>query len=341
MKKFFVILLAAMVAATGGLLVYGAILGPAETYVPMKDGLLEAPPADIYRAGKTPYEVSSLLVNNATPNQIADAIINVGYNALQVKRYYFICRVDSLAGNKYFCSDYYRMLQEGQDFFYQALAYAAGFNSGNRRACIGSDRLDVTTTSVSYDRATKTFDAVFGEPDKREGEGKPYNYYPDRAEVLFNLPIAVSDASGQVVDYSVMENCAFTVTAPNNSTAPYYTLELNLNADSVNANSETLRVLSETTSDGKMKNIRVSELKFVFTIWPCGVFRSIDVTSAFSTTISGKSANATLTRAYQFSYTPSACSIINQIQNVGWEKYCNQSFLNAIAEREASWTAAK
>ena len=340
MKKIFVILLAIMIAATGGLLVYGAILGPAETYVPMKDGLLEPPSADIYRAGKTPYEVSSLLANNATPEQIADAIINIGYNALQVKRYYFICRVDSLAGNKYFCSDYYRMLQEGQDFFYQALAYAAGMGTGARRACVGSDRLDVSTNSVSYDRSTKTFDAAFGDPEKKEGAGKPFNYYPDRAEVLFNLPIAVSDESGQVVDYSVMENCTFTVTAPSAS-AQYYTLNLSLNADAVNANSETLRVLSDSTSGGKMKNIRVSELKFVFTIWPCGVFRSIDVSSEFSTTISGKSANATLTRAYQFSYTPSACSIMTQIRNAGWEKFCDAAALNAIAEREASWTAAK
>lgn len=339
MKTFLVIFLAFLIAVSGGLLVYGAILGPAKTYVPEKDGLLAAPPADIYSEGKPPYAVSSFLKKDATSDEIAEAIANVCYNALQVKRYYFVCRVDSLAGNKYFCSDYFRILQEGTDFFYQALTYAAGTNTGVRHACVGSTRLDVTTLNVTYNRSEKTFDAVFPDPTKREGDGKPYNYYPDRAEVLFNLPLALADESGRNADFSVMKDCSFTITAPS-SAAPYYTLELSLSADSVNASSETVRCLNDGAG-GKMKNIKVSALDFTFTIWQSGVFRSIDVSADFSATVSGKTANANMKRKYEFSYTPNACSIVRQIEKVGWEKFCDSTSLNEISAREAAWVAEK
>ena len=335
MKKVIVIILAILIAASGGLLVYGAILGPAKTFVPEKDGVLFAPPANIYSEGKTAYDPASALVRNASSDQIAEALVNVCYNHLRVKRYYFFCHVDSLSGNKYGCSDYFRIVQDGTDFFYQALTYASGTNTGVRHASMGNTRFDVTTFNVTYDRASKTFDAAFPDPTPKETPGTPYNYYPDRPEVLFNLPLALADESGQAIDYSVMANCSFELTLPSSS-AQYYTLELTLSPDSVNASSETIRCLNDCMG-GKMKNINVSALSFRFEIWKSGVFRKIDVNSEFTSTVSGKSGSGMMTRAYEFSYTPEAGSILKQLKDADWEKFCPQKDKDILSARENSW----
>jgi len=335
MKKVIVIILAILIAASSGLLVYGATLGPAKTFVPDKDGVLLAPPANIYAEGKEAYDVSSALVKNASSDQIAEALINVCYNHLRVKRYYFFCHVDSLSGNKYGCSDYFRIVQEGKDFFYQALTYASGMNTGVCHASMGNTRFDVNSFNVSYDRTTKTFDAVFPDPVAKETPGTPYNYYPDRLEVLFNLPLALADESGRVVDYSVMSNCTFDLTLPSSS-APYYTLELSLDPAAVNASSETLRCLNDGMG-GKMKNITVSSLSIRFEIWKSGVFRKIDVDSEFTATVSGKTGKGKMIRAYEFSYTAEAGSILKQLKNADWEKFCPEKDRDILAARENSW----
>ena len=338
MKAAFVILLSILIAVSGGLLAYGAILGPAKTFVPETSGVLEAPPPNIFMAGETPNDVSVSLVQNLTPEQAADALLAVTYNSLMAERYYFFCHVDALAGNKYSCSDYFRILQRGADFFYQALTYGGGWNVGVCHAAVGSTRLDATTLNVSYDRSAKTFDAAFPDrPDVRDANPGAFARTPYRVYGLFGLPLGLDAKDWRGTDYSVMTGATVSVESPSPA-APYYRLFLSLDPAAANASAETLRRLNEGAG-GKMKNLTVSSLTFAFEIWECGLFRSIEVSSDLTATLGGKTGKAMLKRSYEFSYDKKAASILSQIKEKGWEGALKASDLEKLTEREAAEAA--
>ncbi len=321
MKVALIVVLALLLAVSGGLLAYGASLGTSKTYVPEKEGLLLAPPDDIFRESETPIDVSSLLAVSLTTEQAADALLAVTYDSLMTKQYYFSCHVDALSGNKYSCSDYFRIVRDGRDFFYQALTYGGGFNVGVRHISVGTTRLDATTLNVSYDRSTKVFEAAFGEPEVSSTSGAPFKQNPYRLFGLFGLPLNLSGEKG-TVDYSVTTGAIVSLVAPTVS-EPFYTLSLSLDASSVNASAETIRRLNDGAG-GKMKNINVHALDFVFEIWECGLFRSIEVTSEFTATLGRKSGQGKINRSYAFSYDKNAGNILARLQDANWEKYVKE-----------------
>ena len=338
MKAAFVIVLSILIAVSGGLLAYGAILGPAKTFVPETSGVLEAPPQNIFMSGETPNDVSTYLVRDLTPAQAAEAILAVTYNSLMAERYYFFCHVDALAGNKYSCSDYFRILQRGADFFYQALTYGGGWNVGVCHAAIGSTRLDATTLNVSYDRSAKTFDAAFPDrPDVRDANPGAFARSPYRVYGLFGLPLCFDSADRKGVDFSLMADATVSVESPSSS-SPYYRLSVSLDPAAANASAETLRRLNEGAG-GKMKNLTVSSLTFTFEIWECGLFRSIEVSSDLTATLGGKTGKAMLKRSYEFSYDKIAASILSQLKEKGWEGALKASDLEKLTEREAAEAA--
>ena len=61
------------------------------------------------------------------------------------------------------------------------------------------------------------------------------------------------------------------------------------------------------------------------------------VNSEFTATVSGKTGSGKMTRAYEFSYTPEAGSILKQLKDADWEKFCPQKDKDILSARENSW----
>ena len=338
MKKILIIVISILLALCVGLLGYGVSLGSVKPYIPERSGVLAPPPADIYMQGETPNDVSVYLVKKPTPVQAADAILAVTYNSLMAERYFFNCHVEAKSGANFSCSDYFRIMQCGEDYFYQALTYTGGsVNTGVRHSAVGLTRMDLTTYNVVYDMDTKTFDATFGKQGPKVKDASPgaFSRVPYRIYGLFGLPLCLIGGEGAAVDYSVMTGSTASVIKPDDS-APFYTLLLSLDASAVNASQATLDYLNEGAGN-QMKNINVSTLEFRFEIWTSGLFRAIDVDAELTATVNGQTRESKLTRTYEFSYDAKAASILTQIEAAGWEKYVKKADLEMLRAREAAY----
>ena len=61
------------------------------------------------------------------------------------------------------------------------------------------------------------------------------------------------------------------------------------------------------------------------------------VNSEFTATVTGKTGKGKMIRAYEFSYTAEAGSILKQLKNADWEKFCPEKDRDILAARENSW----
>lgn len=337
MKKVLIIVISILLALGVGLLGYGVSLGSVKPYIPERSGVLAPPPVDIYMQGETPYDVSTYLVKNLTTTQAADAILAVVYNSLMAERYYFNCHVEGRVGKKFSCSDYFRILQRGEDYFYQALTYTGtGANIGVRHSAIGLTRMDSTTFSVVYDVDTKEFDYTFSKhPKVRDSNPGAFSRVPYRIYGLFGLPLCLIGGEGAAVDYSVMTGAAVSVIKPDDS-APFYTLLVKLDPAAVNASQGTINFLNEETNN-QMEDINVSSLDFRFEIWESGLFRAIDMETELTATAGGQTGESKITRTYEFSYDAKAASILTHIEQAGWENDVKPADLEMLRAREAGY----
>ena len=336
MKKVLIIVISILLAFGVGLLGYGVSLGSVKPYIPERSGVLAPPPADIYMQGETPYDVSASLVKNLTTTQAADTILAVTYNSLMAERYYFNCHVEGRVGKKFSCSDYFRILQRGEDYFYQALTYTGtGSNVGVRHSAIGLTRMDSTTFSVVYDVDTKKFDFTFSKhPKVRDAKPGAFSRVPSRVYGLFGLPISFGEKADSV-DYSVMTGATVSVIKPSES-APFYTLLVKLDPAAVNASQGTISNLNEET-DNSMEKIKVSSYELRFEIWESGLFRAIDMEAELTATVKGEEGTCKFTRTYEFSYDAKAASILTHIEQAGWENDVKPADLEMLRAREAGY----
>ena len=332
MKKVFVIILAVLIAATGGLLVYGATRKAPEISETISKGLLAAPPANVSNGAAHWYDVETMLAAPSAKQKAANLLVYTAYNHINVKEFFFKAHVDVLSGNKYSCSDYYRT-EQGANAFYEAFAYTGGSaNSATRRIDYNNQRLTDYSISVTYDRSEKIYSTAWNDPkvENRESDlpaETPYIIYS-----WYDLPIDLGgrqDAYNEIKTSLISDQVS--IDYPSDG-KPYYSVEFVADIEKANASEETVRRLAEGTGD-VMKKIDILELSFEAEIWPCGLFRSLKVNVRVVASVQGKRGQGTITRTYEFSYDKVDCSVANKFKQTGLDKYLSEEN-KAICESE-------
>ncbi len=338
MKKVLVIILAVLIALTGGVMIYGVTRGTPEVFHEVKKGLL-APPADSIQDGAAHwYSVDTMLSSASSSKQkAANLLVYTTYNHINCKQFYFAAHVDATSGNKYTCSDYYRT-QERMNSFYETFAYTGGsLNTAKRRVYYNDQKLEDVTGNVSYDRKTKEYRVTWNDPDVTANEPDLSNETPYMFYSWFDLPIDMGSRQSAYneIDASLIESAS--ITAPSDS-APYYVVSFTTDIEKMNASEETLRRLKEGTGD-VMKDIEILDMTLEYEIWPSGLFRSITVKSRVVAKVSGKKGEGRIDRTYQFSYDDVDCSIAKKFETRELTKFLNddnkaacQSELAALPE---------
>ena len=313
MKKVLIIILAVLIAATGGLLVYSATRGEPEEYHQITHGLLAEPPANIKEGAAHWYDVSTMLTGSSAQEKAANLLVYTAYNHINVSGFYFAAHVDVSAKKKYTCSDYYRT-QQGVNTFYEAFAYT-GKNSiipstALRRLDYVDQRVSVSSASVTYDLNEKVYTTTWDSPKTTDTSLSLRSETPYTLYSWYDLPLDMGD---DVLDFSLISD-QVTIDSPT-SQKPYYVLTFSADVPKAKDSAETLRRLKEGTGN-VMSKIDLMDLTYKVEIWPCGLFRHIEVYARVVATVTGAGrGDAEIKRYYDFSYDALDCSVALKFEN--------------------------
>ena len=333
LKIILIVIFSLLLAVSGGLLAYG-IINPASTQDGDETGIGEPPDMALFE-GEKHSDVSLIFGDkSATPEHKAtDLMIQVAYNLINIKQFYFSARVDVKAGTQTAFSDY-NYTRKGLNTFKRVHAYTGKLNTFVLRCYYIDQRLE-TTGLAEYDSDTGAW-SYPTDPSKKQSatlsksNESPYYYY---GTLDFPLDFGGKDAAiadeskrSDAIDYTLIDPDSVVLTE--NTKGGYYSLEFKVLASKLDASEEIRYRFADTTSgknlDGSLR-MKLDHFVDDFTvkaeIWKeSGVFRTISYETKVNATTGGENGDSTITKTLNFSYDDENCSVARKIMSVKGSK---------------------
>ena len=333
LKIILIVLFAFLLAVGGGLLVYGALQGPA-IIVEEDASAYSVPAANLYRGEYANKKVDIVAIKNdnsssSSAERAARMLVNASYNNIFINQFYYSAHVDvnpTGKSSKYACSDYYRA-KTGANMFYQTLAYTGSWNPLQIKIDYVDQRIKTSPLATAkYDRDTKqwSYNATPAEVSSSNvslPDPTPYNLY---SWYDFPLDLGGLKACGngstagrtEDIDFSLIdEKTVKIVEAQDSNGNDFYRISFKAIISKAQDSSETIARFSESYSS--LKNVEFSELSFEVDVWKdAGVFRKIEYNARVTASIGNDRGEVKINKLLAFSYDDIDCSVAAHIKKL-------------------------
>ena len=333
LKIILIVLFAFLLAVSGGLLVYGALQGPA-IIVDEDASAYSVPAANLYRGEYANKKVDIVAIKNdnsssSSAERAARMLVNASYNNIFINQFYYSAHVDvnpTGKSSKYACSDYYRA-KTGANMFYQTLAYTGSWNPLQIKIDYVDQRIKTSPLATAkYDRDTKqwSYNATPAEVSSSNvslPDPTPYNLY---SWYDFPLDLGGLKACGngstagrtEDIDFSLIdEKTVKIVEAQDSNGNDFYRISFKAIISKAQDSSETIARFSESYSS--LKNVEFSELSFEVDVWKdAGVFRKIEYNARVTASIGNDRGEVKINKLLAFSYDDIDCSVAAHIKKL-------------------------
>lgn len=333
LKIILIVLFAFLLAVGGGLLVYGALQGPA-IIVEEDASAYSVPAANLYRGEYANKKVDIVAIKNdnsssSSAERAARMLVNASYNNIFINQFYYSAHVDvnpTGKSSKYACSDYYRA-KTGANMFYQTLAYTGSWNPLQIKIDYVDQRIKTSPLATAkYDLDTKqwSYNATPAEVSSSNvslPDPTPYNLY---SWYDFPLDLGGLKACGngstagrtEDIDFSLIdEKTVKIVEAQDSNGNDFYRISFKAIISKAQDSSETIARFSESYSS--LKNVEFSELSFEVDVWKdAGVFRKIEYNARVTASIGNDRGEVKINKLLAFSYDDIDCSVAAHIKKL-------------------------
>ncbi len=333
LKIILIVLFAFLLAVSGGLLVYGALQGPA-IIVDEDASAYSVPAANLYRGEYANKKVDIVAIKNdnsssSSAERAARMLVNASYNNIFINQFYYSAHVDvnpTGKSSKYACSDYYRA-KTGANMFYQTLAYTGSWNPLQIKIDYVDQRIKTSPLATAkYDLDTKqwSYNATPAEVSSSNvslPEPTPYNLYS-----WYDFPLDLGgvrvcgngSTAGRTedIDFSLIdEKTVKIVEAQDSNGNDFYRISFKAIISKAQDSSETIARFSESYSS--LKNVEFSELSFEVDVWKdAGVFRKIEYNARVTASIGNDRGEVRINKLLAFSYDDTDCSVAAHIKKL-------------------------
>ena len=333
LKIILIVLFAFLLAVGGGLLVYGALQGPA-IIVEEDASAYSVPAANLYRGEYANKKVDIVAIKNdnsssSSAERAARMLVNASYNNIFINQFYYSAHVDvnpTGKSSKYACSDYYRA-KTGANMFYQTLAYTGSWNPLQIKIDYVDQRIKTSPLATAkYDLDTKQWSYNATPADVSSSnvslpDPTPYNLY---SWYDFPLDLGGLKACGngstagrtEDIDFSLIdEKTVKIVEAQDSNGNDFYRISFKAIISKAQDSSETIARFSESYSS--LKNVEFSELSFEVDVWKdAGVFRKIEYNARVTASIGNDRGEVKINKLLAFSYDDIDCSVAAHIKKL-------------------------
>ena len=333
LKIILIVLFAFLLAVGGGLLVYGALQGPA-IIVEEDASAYSVPAANLYRGEYANKKVDIVAIKNdnsssSSAERAARMLVNASYNNIFINQFYYSAHVDvnpTGKSSKYACSDYYRA-KTGANMFYQTLAYTGSWNPLQIKIDYVDQRIKTSPLATAkYDLDTKQWSynaqpADVSSSDVSLPEPTPYNLYS-----WYDFPLDLGgvrvcgngSTAGRTedIDFSLIEEKTVKIVEAQDSNGnDFYRISFKAIISKAQDSSETIARFSESYSS--LKNVEFSELSFEVDVWKdAGVFRKIEYNARVTASIGNDRGEVKINKLLAFSYDDIDCSVAAHIKKL-------------------------
>lgn len=333
LKIILIVLFAFLLAVGGGLLVYGALQGPA-IIVEEDASAYSVPAANLYRGEFANKKVDIVAIKNdnsssSSAERAARMLVNASYNNIFINQFYYSAHVDvnpTGKSSKYACSDYYRA-KTGANMFYQTLAYTGSWNPLQIKIDYVDQRIKTSPLATAkYDLDTKQWSynaqpADVSSSDVSLPEPTPYNLYS-----WYDFPLDLGgvrvcgngSTAGRTedIDFSLIDEKTVKIVEVQDSNGnDFYRISFKAIISKAQDSSETVARFSESYSS--LKNVEFSELSFEVDVWKdAGVFRKIEYSARVTASIGNDRGEVKINKLLAFSYDDIDCSVAAHIKKL-------------------------
>ena len=331
LKTVLIVLFAFLLAVSGGVLVYGAVVGTSDP-ARIDEVTLDPPANDLYIGEYINQKINISAIANATDMQknqkVAEMIVKTSYNNAIIDHFLYKAHVDvnSTKTSDYAFSDYFRA-KTGMDQYYQTFAYTGSANPVKVKVFYGTDRLDAMDPFGKYDKDTGAWSASLKNPDRKDYTPglpglTPYHIYSwyDFPLDLGGLGTAKSDderGRSEAIDGSLIDASSVVIEEKIDqaSNVAYYQISFKAIIAAANASSETLDRFCD--SCGGLKDAELYELNFLVEIWKdAGVFRRIGFDARTVASLQGKKGEVKVEKMLKFTYDKVDSSVAAHIKKL-------------------------
>ena len=319
MKKVIIIILAILLAADLGVVVYGITRGPAIEYngEPVGCGLEPAKSVytDLQPDGAAWVSLDTILAVNNPAEKAARLIVDTMSNLISSSGFYCSFKMQVQSGDNASYSENFRVAH-GTDEFYQTLTSASRYEK--RQVRYSTAYLEQADSNALYNAEKNTFKLKLNSPsvDTREPSLKsqqPYTIYS-----WFDLPLYLGAKGSDTIVYDVIDGSTVNVKDDGN----YYTLTFS--AIPAKANEKETKNYVFEGLGGKLAGVVINEIYSVSIkaeIWKSGLFRSMAADVSFNGKLNGQTGDAEMKRTYDFSYHKQDVSVAYWLKSLNWARF--------------------